>query len=891
MKESEPHVEPHKYEGPNVQVSQGNNNMHRTSLGNETLASDQTSGVNTSQHEARPLSMAYSTEQKLLILLTSCHCFFRTSLTISFFLALGDERSQLFQADSNNSFLDKKRWNMEFKDATSAAQAAAESAELASMAARAAAELSSRGRISRQHSTESHNSDFHVLKDGEPERYTNSRSGSGQFSEDMGNRSSYERNRPLNEQIDEMKPNNIETNERFREDPSRSKKEYSQSASLKSKASNDDGGYSRKNSLKEVSRGEMNVQGQNFKYKAENENGWPQISKNVREDRIEKQPRVVSSNSDDQKFEHDDHKKPFLDFGKADIYGEASQTSSPETAAVVFDKSDPDSDIDRFDMGTTFDEQEPRLHLPIPGQKSREHLSMSTDSWSPRSSRSKIVDSTSSSLFHTSKNSSENSRSIDGSKLDNSTPVAFDESDGPSSESEEDNNMSRHSGFPRDLPSKHNQSVGSQFKDKSNQSAGSPLKEKGSSRSNRKQPSLSSDDELDYVGMNREGHKGKRIEKPPTDKPAFESKKSTMELNHTSNSSSDSEDGLNFDNLRGGFRHKGYNHPPYLKNRLDESVSLKKESEKKTTATVTRPSVESPKLRTVVEHKKSSRTAHLQSESDSDSDSSEEEEYLRKNSGRKKEVRTKPSVAASNLIFGSDRSDLDEDVPKVFPTRISHQRSGISRRTKGSTSGSHDRTYSNTQLSSEALNFDDEIDRKPTASNTGETRKRSDSHSNSSKLDNQKQSTSAKVDSAPARSNYWGPPEHLNPGKSTSATINEPKTRVYDSKVEKTPTNSYSNETQQSQSSKGSSSHLGNSEKSHSAKVASKPTDSSLSRTADKRSSEKVSSVAVQESKTKQEAALDKSSSSKDITPKASHVHPKLPDYDFLVQSLRKNRS
>jgi hypothetical protein len=44
-------------------------------------------------------------------------------------------------------------WNVEFKDATSAAQAAAESAEMASIAARAAAQLASRGNYSGEHST------------------------------------------------------------------------------------------------------------------------------------------------------------------------------------------------------------------------------------------------------------------------------------------------------------------------------------------------------------------------------------------------------------------------------------------------------------------------------------------------------------------------------------------------------------------------------------------------------------------------------------------------------------------------------------------------------------------------------------------------------------------
>ncbi|XP_076933423.1 uncharacterized protein LOC143599322 [Bidens hawaiensis] len=66
--------------------------------------------------------------------------------------------SQSFHRNNSNSSSGNENWNMEFKDATSAAQAAAESAERASIAARAAAQLSSQGKITRQYSTESYNS-------------------------------------------------------------------------------------------------------------------------------------------------------------------------------------------------------------------------------------------------------------------------------------------------------------------------------------------------------------------------------------------------------------------------------------------------------------------------------------------------------------------------------------------------------------------------------------------------------------------------------------------------------------------------------------------------------------------------------------------------------------
>ncbi|KAE8675938.1 S-adenosyl-L-methionine-dependent methyltransferases superfamily protein, putative isoform 1 [Hibiscus syriacus] len=81
-----------------------------------------------------------------------------------------------YSGNERPSSLSRQHWQMEFKDATAAAQAAAESAERASMAARAAAELSSRGNISQQHPMESHMSSPHSKKDEEQQKYTHSSS-------------------------------------------------------------------------------------------------------------------------------------------------------------------------------------------------------------------------------------------------------------------------------------------------------------------------------------------------------------------------------------------------------------------------------------------------------------------------------------------------------------------------------------------------------------------------------------------------------------------------------------------------------------------------------------------------------------------------------------------
>ncbi|TYK10119.1 Ist1 domain-containing protein [Cucumis melo var. makuwa] len=73
--------------------------------------------------------------------------------------------------EQNNYSSGRQQWSMDFKDATSAAKAAAESAELASLAARAAAELSSRGNISQPSSSEFQKSSSYNVRAEGPQGY------------------------------------------------------------------------------------------------------------------------------------------------------------------------------------------------------------------------------------------------------------------------------------------------------------------------------------------------------------------------------------------------------------------------------------------------------------------------------------------------------------------------------------------------------------------------------------------------------------------------------------------------------------------------------------------------------------------------------------------------
>ncbi|XP_072993605.1 uncharacterized protein [Typha latifolia] len=102
---------------------------------------------------SKPTSQYSFSDEKLKAPETSPHNFSSDSKSPE--IKSGEDEVKLSHSEERSSS-NRTTWDMEFKDATSAAQAAAESAERASMAARAAAELASRGKYSEQHSTGSH---------------------------------------------------------------------------------------------------------------------------------------------------------------------------------------------------------------------------------------------------------------------------------------------------------------------------------------------------------------------------------------------------------------------------------------------------------------------------------------------------------------------------------------------------------------------------------------------------------------------------------------------------------------------------------------------------------------------------------------------------------------
>uniref|UniRef100_A0A5B6Z968 Uncharacterized protein n=1 Tax=Davidia involucrata TaxID=16924 RepID=A0A5B6Z968_DAVIN len=397
------------------------------------------------------------------------------------------EGRQTFSDDGNNFSLGRQNWNMEFKDATSAAQAAAESAERASMAARAAAELSSRGKITRQYSTESQKSNAYGMSDEGPRKYATSKMPGEHLATDSVNNSFYERNpKSQNERIDGNEHDNqLGVAGRFSRDDNGSPKRSSRSASLRSsKASIDDDTlvnslqeadrYSQKSSSEEEavkSEGaflaKMSTKKKISESKLEFVSGQDDLkSENFDyfgEERIRKQSSNVSScshsssfggdynvfSSNSQKFGNDAGEGPSVGIDRGNIHSDTIQTSSYDHAAVVFDESGSDDDNHKFDLGPEYDEQGSK-YFPSPGIESPNRLSVNTDSWSPRQNMSGSPEkSTSQSHFSTEWHPSPDileslTKSADPSKQDNLLPVTFDDSDGPNFESEDETDKSRY---------------------------------------------------------------------------------------------------------------------------------------------------------------------------------------------------------------------------------------------------------------------------------------------------------------------------------------------------------------------------------------------------------------------------------------------------------------
>ncbi|KAL3532583.1 hypothetical protein ACH5RR_006104 [Cinchona calisaya] len=844
------------------------------------------------------------------------------------------EVRQSFQGDESTSFSGQS-WNMDFKDAASAARAAAESAEQASMAARAAAELSSRGRIAtqQQYSSEIHNSIDDVLRDDRTAKHATSKYTGDYLPKDSGNSSFLDRQSTFqNDQISKTEQDIGERlSEKSYQDSDYNGKRYGRIGSSTSEDSfldhtfaqsvqTPDGNLQEKSSKEEENKVKMSMQKQSIESETEGtshlqEDFGSEKFYHSEEERIRNQPSILSSsshssisdtddifsNSGHQMFRYDAGENPSVGFDEEHKATDSWQPSYHAAAApVTFDDSGSDGDDVGFDTGFQHSEgskfyftspgrnspshpgiqhsEESKFYFASPGRSSPSHPSTNTGSESlifrtGKSPESSILE------FPSKKDSfpefSESLEApVDGSQADNFGPVTFDDSDGSDIEIEMPHSGNHEIHDSRDLPTRQNQSLG--FSDTEmhgnnsgtetvadstekfgfgESSASQSLSRLGKSRPDSSNASSESSfqnsvDEADYLGSSRS--KLSMVHEVKDNVGSAHLHGTQME----DESSKDSKE-LNFKKLTGGFRQKGYTHPPYTRSELDDTSTFKRVSEGSPTMIHTRSELDdtsafkrvsegSPTMiqqsvastfESFAESRKSkgggsgrsSRVPHKDSDSDSDSSmeelkkqpASRRQEPIAQDAG--KDIGKQSRLRGLVTYFDSESSDSEDDSAKQVFTGRRNLGTGFSRRTKASTSSSTSVSNSKANSSSAVpVNFESGTDRNPTTRfYDSKTRQETQSRTR-----NSEQPSSAKVPS--------------NPGSVSKISL--PKENKKSSGVEQPPP--------------GSEQKVETSTENHKT-----PSGSTISR--------------------------------EDSSQQASHVHPKLPDYDTLTarfQAFRMNR-
>ncbi|XP_022752192.1 uncharacterized protein LOC111300860 [Durio zibethinus] len=767
----------------------------------------------------------------------------------------------------NESALSSSRqhWNMEFKDATAAAQAAAESAEQASMAARAAAELSSRGNISQhqQYSTESHMSSAHSMREEEPRKYTGSASHNEHLAKHPVNISRYEKNSRNYEQTDSSEQHNRPGEAEnvyiniVSSDKSTDSSYKSTAASFNEKPSLNDqiaDAYSQRNSsegrqMKRFAEMSMNRNSgengmqfvnelhdiknpQNVDHHEVRVGGQSSYSSSHSQSNTYTDDHVFVSNLNWQKSENDlrnsgESRMPFVnelhetknsdsaDYQEEGIRKQSSYSSSHSLSSTFSDDHDVVSNFNqqvRIILRGSF-----LLMIRKPSKKRKRNNRFSNDNASAFFEIMDQILRISLLLF-----SLKVQLALRVPSRWSDLPATFDDY-GPGSESEEEVDKSK---FVRTDPS-----VGSHKKNIDSHQAENSIFP----------PKLAEDIEDTEPSYDSSLEESKEL-KPSYDSSLEESK----ELKPSYDSSLQASKELNFGNLTGGLRNKGYRRPPYSKtprgNALssgeaanDISTRFKQPSPPATVeASISTGSINQEpygrKVSEEVNRKLSTRASvtHV----DSSDDDSEGERPKQTFSSTQDQYNKTPcfeenktsSLRVPISYFGSGNIDSDEDLPK--PSLKARSNAGFSQRTKASPSNSRRSSNLKTTISSQPTVVSDYGGEK-------------DSSSRSSNADE----ALPKSQSRKKNSDHCESFQHAQlASQATSKLVSETKRSSFDGTLK-------SSEKEQ-------------------------PSTSVLK---------------IEGSNLKAQTSIGEGSSKGSV----SHVHPKLPDYDILtahLNSLRQNR-
>ncbi|KAF5726043.1 hypothetical protein HS088_TW23G00781 [Tripterygium wilfordii] len=791
-----------------------------------------------------------------------------------------------------------QNWNMDFKDATAAAQAAAESAERASMAARAAVELSSREMTTRQQSMKSQKSSTYGPRDEGLWNIAGSKL-PGESAKDQIKYTFQERSSGnLTERIDRNDLDDARLTERFNQiNSTMAASNYVDSVAPMPDNFQVADKYPRNDSLDSVTRGfsgEANLKERSNLSGREFVNEEDEMKSE--EESVRKQSSRVSSHSHSSSL-GDDHlvvpnlfqqnvvnnfdDDPFISYeGMNEIT--AKETTSYGNDVLAFD-----------DSGSEYGDGDEHHQQEISGypqdQESSSHMlamkqeKLGLESYLPQ----------------------QHSTTVFSEGLENSTihpsqddlfPATFDDSDGPSSESEEEkekfklvgslgtgykqNVFSSNPELPTGSSSVEKEDVGSNKKSWLSASTYDELnleKNHGievNDGSNREyeyaympstQPStIPMSSQSKSSGLNAESfnnHQHSRrssglalVQEVKNDVQTPESIGTMMDAEVSKDFSLEGDKELNFGTLTGGLRNKGYRQPPYTRNPGNASLSRQDVED-----TCTRNRIEQSSLSPKVE------TSISLGFRDQESDS----KMVRS------KVNEKTSTRAPITYFDSS-DDSDVELPQ--------------------------QTFGKTQKPYKQK-ADNEANRRPSSKTYF------DSDNSDSEQGFAKQTSSSKIPFGTGFSRRTKVTSALDRNYLPKASVPSESTETVDDGLQKKSSakTSYGTESRQewqsqSQSQERPDNVIGSEEpKGVHKQAASKQI--TISKSSSNEDNWKISALEQPSSSLPKIAASAKSESSKILnkeTPsrensinKAGHVHPKLPDYEALtanMQSLRQNR-
>lgn len=718
----------------------------------------------------------------------------------------GTERMEFrhsFSRDGNASSMGSQNWNMEFKDAAAAARSAAESAERASLAARAAAELSSRGNTTWQYSTD-------TSRDEEHTRYANSTLHSEHHAKGPVNivhgrnsRMDYEQHN--NHQQDDVA--GIADNSHG--DTLKSTNKSGQPASLKSSgAASSDGSafvnnlkmtdrYSRKNSSElrqKDNLSEISLNKQSSRSEVDYADKLQGVDSKSIDDLEEGKFRNQSSHyasysrsstfSDDhivsnyhnQSLGSDADENPFAVNNEGIIRRNSNKTNFPESTSVVYDHYVSDQDEPKIDLqhqqkGHEYSEFSPR------SGKSPTLMFSNTNAWSERQnideSPGLSISRSHFSMEHQSDPvfSERWTSSTVPSQPDEMLPATFDDYDVPISKSEEEvdkakqvKSQDKNEGnfYSRTSEMTQGENHGffdSSFVDEENGSSSKPWLRSSSfdpdhvelhsgrnqrigidagrvrkfgygdvatSQSSPKRTSSNSDFDDQYSYSQRVGEgKHEQSQQPSRFSMGHEVRDNalaeSLEDTETSRDSSpESGKELNFAMLTGGLRNKGYKHPPYMVNPSHNALSSKETAEHPSTKTEESLSAtvnvsinpgatsQDPYNRDMREEAdaRPSAGAYFGSHDDDSHDGHPQQASTISQEPYTErggiEENKRSSSRTQLKYFDSTNSDSEDDLPIEASTNKARFNSGLSRRTKASPSNSKGSFYSKATVLSEA---------------------------------------------------------------------------------------------------------------------------------------------------------------------------------------------